>query len=163
MVTADIQLYKQGETGQCGVSGVFMYIVPVSVQFSVDVSSGNPTAFHWDFGDGSTSDIREPLHTYSSYGIYRVVLTVSDSSGSYVSPFYELRFGKLDFSADTVRSTAPLVVHFTEQSVAPSGCHFTGAIWDFGDGFTGMVGDPTHVYPLVGKYTVSLRAYLSDV
>jgi len=163
MVTADIQLYKQGETGQCGVSGVFLYIIPVSVQFSVSVYSGDPIAFHWDFGDGSTSTIREPLHTYVSYGIYRVVLTVFDSSGSYVSPFYELRLGKLDFSADTVKSTTPLVAHFTEQSVAPSGCYFTGAVWDFGDGFTGMAEDPTHVYSLVGKYSVSLSAYLSDV
>jgi PKD repeat protein len=163
MVTANIELYKQGDTDQSGVSGLFLDIIPTAVQFKVNVSSGDPTAFHWDFGDGYTSDYREPLHTYASYGTYRVVLTVTDSMGQYVSPFYELKLGRLDFLSDYVMGTSPLTVNFTNQSVAPDGCHFTGAVWDFGDGSTGMVANPTHTYTSPDKYSVSLRAFLSDV
>jgi len=163
MVSANIELYKQGETGQSGVSGVFLYITPITVQFRVDVVSGDPTAFLWDFGDGTTSDLREPEHTYTSHGIHRVVLTVSDSDGTYVSPFFVVKLGKLDFLADPVRGPGTFLVNFSDQSVAPSGCHFTGAVWDFGDGYTGMVANPTHTYTTVGKYSVSVSAFISDM
>jgi PKD repeat protein len=163
MVYANIELYKQGETGQSGATGVFLYITPITVQFKVGVVSGDPTGFLWDFGDGTTSSLREPEHTYTSYGLHRVVLTVSDVDGSYVSPFFVLKLGKLDFSADPVRGFGTLLVNFVNQSVAPTGCHFTGAVWDFGDGYTGMVANPMHTYSTVDKYSVSLSAFLSDV
>lgn len=38
--------------------------------------SENIISWNWDFGDGSTSDIQNPYHTYESYGLYRVSLTV---------------------------------------------------------------------------------------
>jgi len=163
MVSADIELYKQGESGQSGVTGVFLGVTPAAVQFKVNVTSGDPTAFHWDFGDGTTSDFREPTHTYAFYGTYRVELTVSDAIGQYVSPFFVLRLGKLDFLADYVMGIKPLTVHFTNQNVAPSGCCFTGAIWDFGDGSTGMVDNPTHVYSENGKYSVRIDAVITNV
>ncbi|MCF8339025.1 MAG: SUMF1/EgtB/PvdO family nonheme iron enzyme [Bacteroidales bacterium] len=52
-----------------------------SIQFT-DESSGNPTAWEWDFGDGSTSTEQHPSHTYSSKGTYDVTLTVTDDQGS---------------------------------------------------------------------------------
>ncbi|MFQ5584791.1 MAG: FG-GAP-like repeat-containing protein, partial [Calditrichia bacterium] len=37
---------------------------------------GDPTAWHWDFGDGNTSDVQNPTHTYLEDGTYEVCLTV---------------------------------------------------------------------------------------
>lgn len=51
---------------------------PLDVQFS-DQSTGSITSWSWDFGDGATSTERNPLHTYTSAGIYTVSLTVTDS------------------------------------------------------------------------------------
>ncbi len=48
----------------------------------VDTSSGSPTTFHWDFGDGTTSTMENPTHTYAAPGNYAVKLTVSNASGS---------------------------------------------------------------------------------
>jgi PKD repeat protein len=52
----------------------------VDVQFT-DLSADNPTAWAWDFGDGGTSAIQNPKHTFSAPGAYTVSLTVTTSVG----------------------------------------------------------------------------------
>ena len=54
---------------------------PLQVAFT-DLSSGHPTSWSWDFGDGTTSTSRNPNHTYVNPGIYSVALTASNGSGS---------------------------------------------------------------------------------
>ncbi|MEN6513014.1 PKD domain-containing protein [Methanoculleus sp.] len=54
---------------------------PLAVQFS-DTSTGNPTAWSWTFGDGATSDLQHPTHTYTTPGAYPVTLTVTNAEGS---------------------------------------------------------------------------------
>jgi hypothetical protein len=55
--------------------------VPVTVSFT-DTSSGEPTAWFWDFGDGTTSIERNPRHVYRVAGNYAVTLEVSNAAGS---------------------------------------------------------------------------------
>ncbi|HWR25557.1 MAG TPA: PGF-pre-PGF domain-containing protein [Methanosarcina sp.] len=55
--------------------------VPLNVQFT-DTSRGTPTSWLWNFGDGSKSTDRNPIHTYSTEGIYTVTLTVSNKYGT---------------------------------------------------------------------------------
>jgi PKD repeat protein len=45
-----------------------------------DTTTGDPTAWAWDFGDGATSDAQNPTHTYTP-GDYTVTLTVSNDGG----------------------------------------------------------------------------------
>ena len=45
--------------------------------------SDHAPMYKWDFGDGSTSTQRSPIHKYKSKGVYKVVLTAGDSSKSY--------------------------------------------------------------------------------
>ena len=47
-----------------------------------DQSTGDPTSWLWDFGDGQTSDERNPSHTYAAAGNWIVTLEVSNASGS---------------------------------------------------------------------------------
>ncbi len=54
---------------------------PMTIQF-IDRSSGPPTAWSWDFGDGGTSDLQNPIHTFSNPGTYPVTLVVSNPAGS---------------------------------------------------------------------------------
>ena len=58
-------------------SGVF----PVSIQFT-DRSTGLPDTWSWDFGDGNTSTVQSPVHTYTTAGRFNVSLTVGLNSGS---------------------------------------------------------------------------------
>lgn len=48
-----------------------------TVAFS-DISFGSPISWHWDFGDGATSEQQNPTHVYGQTGTYPVSLTVSD-------------------------------------------------------------------------------------
>ncbi len=43
---------------------------------------GNITAYHWDFGDGNTSNEQNPTHTYTSNGTFHVTLQVTDDKGA---------------------------------------------------------------------------------
>ncbi|MDI6793571.1 MAG: PKD domain-containing protein, partial [bacterium] len=54
---------------------------PLAVSFS-DSSTGDVLSWWWDFGDGDTSAVKNPAHTYTDSGIYTVSLTVSDTCGS---------------------------------------------------------------------------------
>ncbi|MEM2875326.1 MAG: PKD domain-containing protein, partial [Candidatus Hadarchaeales archaeon] len=52
-------------------------------------SDGTIVAWHWEFGDGTTSSLQNPTHRYSSAGTYTVTLRVTDDGG--LSSFYSLR------------------------------------------------------------------------
>jgi PKD repeat protein len=54
---------------------------PLTVQFT-DTSSGSPTAWAWDFGDGGNSTAQNPSHAYTAAGTYTVALTATNSAGS---------------------------------------------------------------------------------
>jgi PKD repeat protein len=54
---------------------------PLPVQFT-DTSTGSPTAWAWDFGDGATSTAQNPQHTYVAAGTYTASLTASNAAGS---------------------------------------------------------------------------------
>lgn len=47
-----------------------------------DSSTGNPTSWHWSFGDGKTSAIQNPSHTYTKKGIFKVTLRVKNGGGT---------------------------------------------------------------------------------
>ena len=47
-----------------------------------DLSSNNPTAWNWNFGDGNTSTVRNPMHIYSNPGSYTVSLVAIKGSTS---------------------------------------------------------------------------------
>jgi hypothetical protein len=44
-------------------------------------SVGNNYSYFWDFGDGNTSNLEFPTHTYAGVGPYQLCLTVTDTSG----------------------------------------------------------------------------------
>lgn len=54
---------------------------PLSVQL-IDRSTGNPTSWHWEFGDNATSSDQDPTHTYQTEGTYDVTLNVSNTEGT---------------------------------------------------------------------------------
>ena len=131
---------------------------PLSVNFS-DLSSGAPTAWAWDFGDGGTSTLQNPSHVYSAAGTFSVGLTATNAGGASSST----RAGLVratdpvatpvaDFVASTTSGTLPLAVAFVETSTGP----VTSWSWNFGDGSTSTARNPNHTYTAAGTYTVSM-------
>lgn len=56
-------------------------VVGQAVSFT-DTSSGNPTSWLWNFGDGQTSTARNPMHTFTVAGVFNVTLTASNAAGA---------------------------------------------------------------------------------
>ncbi len=54
---------------------------PLAIRFT-NTSAGSPTAWTWNFGDGATSNERDPVHCYAASGTYDVSLTVANALGS---------------------------------------------------------------------------------
>ncbi|MDD1654039.1 MAG: PKD domain-containing protein [Methanomicrobiales archaeon] len=141
---------------------------PLSVTFT-DLSSYSPTAWSWDFGDGSpVSTVQNPGHTYASPGTYTVTLTATNANGN----DGETKTGYItvtalaptaEFTAAPVTGTAPLLVSFTDLSTFSP----TAWSWNFGDGSPVSTSqNPSHTYTLTGGYSVTLtvtNAYGSDV
>ncbi len=134
---------------------------PLTVSFT-DESTGNPTSWSWDFGDGSTSTQQNPTHEYASAGTYTVSLTATNDCGSstetkvdYITvtePTCDTPVA--DFTGSPTSGTAPLTVNFTDQSTNSP----TSWSWDFGDGTTSTLQNPSHEYTAAGTYTVKLTA-----
>jgi PKD repeat protein len=56
-------------------------LAPLTVRFT-DTSTGTPARWSWDFGDGETSSVQNPVHTYDSVGTYTVSLNASSAAGA---------------------------------------------------------------------------------
>ena len=66
------------------VNGPYSGLVNSSIAFSSAGSSdsdGNIASYQWDFGDGASSNMADPQHSYSAAGVYTVSLTVIDDGG----------------------------------------------------------------------------------
>jgi PKD repeat protein len=54
--------------------------IPLSVQFNAQVTGGDvPLTYLWDFRDGNTSTLQNPLHIFNSAGNHLVTLSVTDA------------------------------------------------------------------------------------
>ena len=126
----------------------------LSVGFT-DMSTGSPSTWLWDFGDGSTSNLQNPTHLYSAAGTYTICLMTSDGC-----------------APDTICNT----ITVTCTSPPPNFSFFIGAggnglnvdfsdlsngspfswLWDFGDGTSSTLQNPSHVYSISGSYTACL-------
>lgn len=129
--------------------------LPLEVQFT-DLSTGIPLKWAWNFGDGSTSTERTPLHRYSVPGSFTVSLVVENKFGSdkktvpgYISAGIT---PVANFAASPREGTAPLEVHFTDLSTGQP----VAWSWDFGDGAKSTESNPTHIYSAGGSFPVTL-------
>jgi hypothetical protein len=59
--------------------GYFTYTANLcTIQFNDSSVAGGGANYHWDFGDGDTSNLINPAHTYTSSGLYYVCLDIID-------------------------------------------------------------------------------------
>jgi PKD repeat protein len=130
---------------------------PHTVAF-VDASSGDPTGYRWDFGDGGASTERNPSYTYQRSGSYTVKLTVSGAQGSVhkeVRNFIEVSqpVPVANFTCDDRDGEMPHTVRFTDKSTGePARWE-----WNFGDGTAVSTSqNPSHTYEKAGTFTAVL-------
>lgn len=79
------------------------------------------TQFHWDFGDGTTSEERTPWHQYTQGGIYQVTLTISDNSSCNILDSISKNILVLTGSSQTLAPKGICNGEFVQIGIAPSG------------------------------------------
>ncbi len=131
---------------------------PLLVSFT-DATVGPVTGWSWDFGDGGGSTMQSPTHTYTSFGTFTVSLTALGAMGNATEtkPGYIVLTPSApmaDFTGAPTVGSYPLNVSFTDLT---SGA-VTAWDWNFGDGGSASVQNPTHTYAFVGTYTVILES-----
>lgn len=133
-------------------------IAPFDVTFS-NLSSGEINDFLWYFGDGDSSTLESPTHTYTEPGIYNVTLKISNNEeatkktkNEYIEVLDPLAV-RVNFS-DSISSENYLSIFFTDESLG----NITSWLWDFGDGETSSDQNPNHIYSNIGTYEVKLIA-----
>ena len=128
-------------------------IAGTSMQFT-DTSTGTPTSWLWEFGDGMASTAQNPIHVYATAGPKTVTMTATNASGS-------------NSSSRTVTVVAPLAASFAYSPTSPAAGQSvqftdtstgtpTSRSWSFGDGSTSTLQNPTHTYTTAGSKTVTL-------
>ena len=123
-----------------------------------DHSAGEPTAWHWDFGDGANSTVAEPLHSYSDSGTYTVTLTVSNAYGSETSQrILAVTDPNAALEADFGWTVDEPSIRAAVQYIDTSSGQPTSWSWDFGDGYRSILKNPAHRYSVPGDYLVTLQ------
>ncbi len=143
----------------------FGCIPDADIQFANQVILGEPGAnivnYFWDFGDGRTSTRANPGYSYNTIGEYNVSLYVVDINGCdsvLVKPKYikASKYPSTNFTGSNVSACAPpLNVQFShpKDSLHPYALTY---LWDFGDGSTSTLPDPSHNYLIKNPYNVTL-------
>ncbi len=131
--------------------------VPLTVGF-FDRSSGAINSWDWDFGDGSSSAQKNPVHHYTSPGTYSVTLTSQGAAGMdtlirtalivVTPPLPPIAA----FAVTPETGPMPLTVAFSDQSEGT----LSSWSWDFGDGSGASTANPSHTYAMSGTYSVEL-------
>jgi PKD repeat protein len=115
---------------------------------------GPIAGYSWNFGDGATSAVQNPSHTYATGARYTVTLTVTDNQGATSSTSKSVTVNRPPIANFTF-SCSLLTCNFTSTSSDPDG-PIVSYTWIFGDGGTSALQNPSHTYPTGGTYTVSL-------
>src|SRR5690606_24177349 len=131
------------------------YCLNVPINF-INTSTGNGLTSTWDFGDGGSSTLQNPTHTYTAPGIYVVTLYVQDAAGCLdtfvLNPDINIQNIQASFIAsDTILGCPPLSVNFTNTSVGQ-----VSNAWFFGNGGQASTLNAASVYTTSGIFLAKL-------
>jgi len=121
---------------------------------------GNIIAYKWDFGDGKTGEGGRPVHIYESSGVYNVMLTLTDNSGTGTSKdsdtvIVEINSPPVMDIGKEMMSTCPhRPTPFDASASYDSNDDPISFDWDFGDGENGTGRTVTHIYKRPGQFVV---------
>lgn len=129
---------------------------PLIIHFT-DSSTGNPTSWYWDFGNGDTSNLQNPVDSFIDSGTYHIFLRISNSNSTdsqylsiHIFPKPILSFAP----SSTFAQCPPFPVQYTNTSSKDT----INTKWYFGDGDTSSAVNPYHIYKYPQTYSVTLLA-----
>ncbi len=130
---------------------------PLTVNFT---GSSTPAgaSWSWIYGDGFTGSGQTPTHTYNAIGSYDVSMIVTSPLGC-VDTITRNNFIRVvdDSTNYTVPDTIIVCTPPGSLSCTDPTTGSNSWLWNFGDGATSTVKNPTHIYTTPGIYTVTLN------
>jgi len=105
---------------------------------------GDPIiSWNWNFGDGNSSALQNPIHTYQETGSFIVSLSVQtpQCGAQQTSPISVEPAPVPNFSLNTSGGCSPLVVDFANNTSGAA-----SYAWTFGDGAGSTEENPTHTF-----------------
>lgn len=169
------QVIYAGDSTASGCQAAFTYTMPAAngrlVYFFDQSVTAVPVTWTWDFGDGTTSNLQNPVHEFPlSPGsvTYNVCLTIASNNATcYDVTCMPVTIGGSQgctaaFNVWPV-SNSPLTMHFQDQSIG----NIQSWTWEFGDGITQVITAPAnpsvdHTFPAPGFYTACLMIAGTD-
>ncbi len=126
-------------------------IAPGTVTFTNQ--SQNATTYLWNFGNGQTSTLANPSVNYTTGGIFSVTLSATGDGGTSTATKNITVTGTptADFTFNPQNARAPTAITFTSTSQ-----NAVSYSWDFGNGQTSTVQNPSINYSSGGTFTVTL-------
>ncbi|MGY8988748.1 MAG: PKD domain-containing protein, partial [Flavobacteriales bacterium] len=126
----------------------------------IEVLSQNVRNYRVDWGDGYLGFHRVD-HLYDAPGIYDVTLMIQDDHNCrdtlVIEDMFRVTTVETDFAITNVQGCNALTVDFEDLSSVTS-----NVIWDFGDGNSSFLNNPSHVYTSEGLYDVTLFSISVD-
>ncbi|PVD50557.1 hypothetical protein DC498_19215 [Terrimonas sp.] len=146
----------------CNLKAKFSFsrdiVIPARISFSDNTEHGNESiSYNWVFGTGDTSTLQNPVYLYTTPGIYKVILRVTDQqscTNSYDTTIVITETDICNISVAfsySIESSNVQFVNLTEPN--NNGYIYQ---WNFGDSITNQQKDPLHVYLVNGKYDACL-------
>lgn len=134
--------------------------IPFAANFFSTVISVDPVvSYNWNFGDGGTSNLQHPSHTYTTQGDFTVTLEIVTESGCRATYSQLVEAGirsVVEFDVDRTRGCQPDIFHFTNRSVPPG----DEWLWQFPqDNSSETVQNPAHQFSQIGLHDVILTVY----
>lgn len=136
------------------------------IDYSNADSASNIVSYTWNFGDGTTSNLQNPVHTFTSPGNYYVCLNITTASGcsSSTCQYVFVNYGgqntscQADFVAYTDSMSVPAltVYNFFDMSIPDSTSTIVSWNWSFGNGTGSNLQNPQATFGGPGIFNVCL-------
>ncbi|MBT5859148.1 MAG: PKD domain-containing protein, partial [Flavobacteriales bacterium] len=143
-----------------------LFCVPEEVLFTDETQSANNiVAWMWDFGDGGSSNLQNPIYEYQNNGVFTVSLSVVDDKGCESLVIFDNLIDAKKVPVSDFVSDIDFSCNSTELVTFTNNSEFAYSyFWNFGDGTTSSNTNPTHNYNsgVFDVYLVSDNSVCTD-
>ncbi len=123
---------------------------------------GHLASYAWNFGDGATSTLAQPTHTFATSDTYQVTLTVTDDQSATNAVTHPVTVTgpppppNQPPTAVFTPTCTNLACSFDGSGSSDPEGHLASYAWNFGDGATSTLAQPTHTFATSDTYQVTL-------